>query len=590
MAYTSLPNGLPDQRTTNDTSLTTFTVLPTLSLPNVEGFEDSIFPPPGGWTINNPDGGITWQRTTQAHFAGTASMEFNAYDYTTRGAFDLLESPKISLVNVDSVKINFMVAYAQYNAASSDSLEIVYSTDCGSTWIPTSYSKGGQGLATNGGAYVTNSFVPTSGDWRNESLSIPTCGINAASILIGIKAVNDYGNNIYIDNFSISADSIQHDDAGVVSILQPPTSLCTADFTPQVTLANYGSDTLKSVTINYQVDNGPVGTYTYSGSIPRCNVQTVTVNPITSVSGDHTLSIFSTNPNGVPDQSPTNDTARKSITISPLVKAPVFQGFETDSFPPTNWVLQNPDGSVTWQRTTAAAATGNASMAINNFSYNTKNTVDKFISPVVQFDPVVDSFFVSFDYAYSQGATFPGSTSLPLDTLDLQLTQDCGQTFTSIWKKWGADLQTIGDSSNSVTTSFVPNATQWKHIKIYLSPLIGTSNFQLYFTARSNSQNNLYLDNINIYTKTLPAALKEQGYLIYPNPFTNSIIIRNYRVPINLQYISIYNSIGELVWTETLNGMGYTEMPVNLSKLPSGVYVVKLGYTDKTVVQKIVKQ
>ncbi|MDE3214595.1 MAG: T9SS type A sorting domain-containing protein, partial [Bacteroidota bacterium] len=196
----------------------------------------------------------------------------------------------------------------------------------------------------------------------------------------------------------------------------------------------------------------------------------------------------------------------------------------------------------------------------------------------------------SFDYAYSQGPTFPGSTSLPLDTLDLQLTQDCGQHFTSIWKKWGADLQTIGDSSSSITTAFVPNSKQWRHVNIYLSPLIGTSNFQLYFTARGNHQNNLYIDNINIYTKTLPAALKEQGYLIYPNPFTNSIIVRNYRVPTTLQYISIYNTLGQLVWTETLNGMGYTEMPVNLSNLQSGVYMVKLGYTNKTVIQKIVKQ
>jgi hypothetical protein len=208
----------------------------------------------------------------------------------------------------------------------------------------------------------------------------------------------------------------------------------------------------------------------------------------------------------------------------------------------------------------------------------------------VQFDPKVDSFFVSFDYAYSQGLNFPGSTVLPLDTLDVQLTQDCGQTFTSIWKKWGVDLQTIGDSTDTISTSFVPTPDQWKKINIYLSPIIGSQNFQIYFTARGNHQNNLYVDNINIYTKSVPEALKVQGYLIYPNPFRNSIIIRNYRVPVTLQNIAIFNSIGQKVWSEVLNGAGYTEMPVDLRNLAAGVYIVKLQYTDKTVVQKIIKQ
>ena len=589
-AYTAMPNGMADQRTSNDTSVISFTILPNLALPNVEGFENPIFPPPDGWSLNNPDGSITWQRTTAANDGGVASMEYNAFNYAAIQAVDILQSPKIQIGNVDSVKINFDVAYAQYNASSLDSLEIVYSTDCGNTWLPTSYAKGGAGLATNGGAFVSNSFVPTSLQWRKDSLAFSTCGINAPFILIGIKAVNDFGNNIYVDNFSISTINTVLENAGVLSINQPTSSLCSTDFIPQVTIANYGTDTIKTLTINYQIDNGPIGSFNYTGSIPRCSSQTVTLNSISSPAGDHLLTIFSSNPNGVPDQNTINDTARKAITVSPLVAAPVIVGFESDSFPPTNWALQNPDGLLTWERTTAAADSGSASMVINNFNYPASNTVDNFISPVVLFDPKVDSFFVSFDYAYSQGLNFPGSTVLPLDTLDVQLTQDCGQTFTSIWKKWGVDLQTIGDSTDTISTSFVPTPDQWKKINIYLSPIIGSQNFQIYFTARGNHQNNLYVDNINIYTKSVPEALKVQGYLIYPNPFRNSIIIRNYRVPVTLQNIAIFNSIGQKVWSEVLNGAGYTEMPVDLRNLAAGVYIVKLQYTDKTVVQKIIKQ
>src|ERR1019366_973785 len=154
---------------------------------------------------------------------------------------------------------------------------------------------------------------------------------------------------------------------------------------------------------------------------------------------EHVLTIFSTNPNGIADQFTANDTVRKIVKISPILDAPVSEGFETTTFPPANWSIQNPDGAITWERTTSSAKTGSASMVIKNFNYAASNTEDEFFSPVIKFDPAVDSFFVSFDYAYSQGATYPGSTNMPLDTLELQISQDCGQTFTSI-RKNGAQI------------------------------------------------------------------------------------------------------------------------------------------------------
>ena len=588
--YTFEPNGTTDERLSNDTSIVSFSILPTLTLPNVEGFENTTFPPPGGWSLNNPDGGLSWERTTVASKTGTASMRLNAYNYQTTKAVDILQSPKIDITNTDSIKINFDVAYAQYDAASIDSLQIVYSTDCGETWLPTSYNKGGSTLSTNGGNFVKSSFAPTAAQWRNESVSISTCKINTSFILIGIKSVNDFGNNIYVDNFSISKLDTKQENAAMLSVNKPFGTLCTPDFAPEITIANFGFDTLKTLSINYQVDNGSVGTFNYTGSLAGCNTQVVTLNTITSSPGEHILTIFSTNPNGIADQYAGNDTVSKIVKISPVLDAPVTEGFESTTFPPANWSIQNPDGGLTWVRTTSVAKTGLGSMVIRNFDATTSNTEDKFFSPVIKFDPVVDSFFVSFDYAYSQGATYPGSTNMPLDTLELQITQDCGQTFTTIWKKWGADLQTIGNPNLPTNTAFYPAINQWKNVNLYVSPVIGNQNFQVYFTAKSNAQNNLYIDNINIYSKILPKKLKDQGYLIYPSPFRNSFIIRNYRIPTTLQSAAVYNSTGQMVWTYNYNGTGYTEMPVDLSNQPAGMYIVKLKYTDKTVVERIVKQ
>jgi len=588
--YTALPNDSTDQRTANDTSVTTFTVLPTLPLPDTEGFESTTFPPPGGWFLYNPDGGISWQRTINASRTGAASMIMPGFNYQLSQAVDILQSPKIDITNTDSVKIAFDVAYARYDASSVDSLEIVYSTDCGATWLPTGYSKGGASLATNGGGFVSISFVPLASQWRHETVNISTCHINAPSIEIGIKSVNDYGNNIYVDNISIDKLDTHKDNADLLSITQPSATLCSNDFSPQITLANLGTDTLKSLTIQYQVDNSALSTYTYSGALARCDSQVVTLPSITSVPGQHILTIYAAAPNGVADGNPLNDTLRKQVQISPLLQAPVTADFESATFPTPDWSQQNINNNVSWQRTTAAAKSGSGSMEIANFNSTVSSAVDAFYSPVISYDASVDSFFVSFDYAYSQGVQYPGSTNLPLDTFEIDVSGDCGATLIPVWKKWGSDLQTIGNPNGQVANPFTPSGEQWSHVNLYLNPYIGTGNFQVYLVAKSNHQNNLYVDNINIYTKTLPARLKEQGYLLYPNPFRNSFLIHHFRPPVNLQNIGIYNSVGQLVWAKNVNGSGQTEITVDMSRFSAGMYFVKLQYTDHTVTERMTKQ
>jgi len=107
---------------------------------------------------------------------------------------------------------------------------------------------------------------------------------------------------------------------------------------------------------------------------------------------------------------------------------------------------------------------------------------------------------------------------------------------------------------------------------------------------RAIRQNNLYVDNINIYGVIVPPLLKQQGYLIYPNPFRQQFIIRNYQVPVTLQGAHIYNSMGQLIWSKMYNGNAYTEMPVDLGSVPAGIYILKLQYSDKTIVERIIKQ
>src|SRR5678816_1107000 len=169
-----------------------------------------------------------------------------------------------------------------------------------------------------------------------------------------------------------------------------------------------------------------------------------------------------------------------------------------------------------------------------------------------------------------------------------RVTTDCGNTFTTVWKNWGANLQTTDGSPSS--EAFVPaSPNDWKNIKIYLTPFISSQDFQIYIVAKGNKQNNIYIDNINIYGRILPQRLKSQGYLIYPNPFRSSFLVHHFTPPTTLQDIEVYNSTGQRVWSGKLNGKGNTETTINLQGLAAGVYVVKLNYIKKSIVQKIVK-
>jgi len=584
--FSASPNNLTDQRVINDTISVTFIILETLALPAAQGFESATFPPAGGWSVFNSDGDFTWSRTTLAAKTDTASMRINGFDYPSLGETDIFKSPKIDITGFDSLYISFDIAYAKFSDEDVDTIEVVYSVDCGTTWLPSGYKKWGTTLATNGGAFVMGDpFIPLTSQWRTDTAKIGKCNISSNNIMVGIKFVNNNGQNCYIDNLKIQGITVRQRNAQMVSINKPSQTLCVNSFTPEVTISNQGSDTLKSLLINYEVDGGSLATFNFTGSLARCSQQAVTLNAGTSNAGTHTLTIYSIDPNNDSDQYTFNDTLSLPFTISTNADPPVTEGFENPSFPPGNWTVLNPDRSLTWERTVDAAKTGLACMGIRNFDYPAANTTDKFISPVVQFPATVDSVLVSFDYAYALGVDFPGNTMFPIDTFEIQLTQNCGETVTTIWKNWGEDLQTVDDGS----IPFVPAATSWKNVKLYLSPFINNQPFQVYLVAKGNQQNNLYVDNINIYTITLPARLKNQGYLIYPNPFSASILVQHYLPPVNLKAINIYSSTGQLVLQKKYNGDANSQITLNLSAVARGVYFIKLSYTDNTIVERIIK-
>lgn len=579
--FTSNVNGSgADQVPSNDSLHALLTVPNPVSLPVSEGFETGAFPP-GGWALINPYHNVGWQLTTPGNNSAH-SMYINNYDNNMVGQWNELRSPKINLASNDPVVINFDLAHKNYpDPQFNDSLKVLVSFDCGATYT-TYFSKAGSDLATAGSS-SDDYLQPAPSDWKTQKITIDGSAVTSGNMIVVFRTSSDYGNNIFIDNINIKQETSR--DITPILVNPPASTDCEEPVIPIVTVKNAGFSTITGFKVNYSIDNGTSSETTVSGINLAADAQIdVPLTTFTPPQGNHVITVVTSQPfssSGTGDEYVANDTLRKSFFVTGKINTPVTEGFENAAFPPANWSIENVFGSVSWQRTTTAAKTGTSSMVVNNFASPSIGYTNKFISSIVSGTAGFDSMYLSFDYAYS--AKSPSGIQ---DTMEVLVTTDCGRTFTTVWKNWGTNLQT---TARLTPTSFIPSSSDWKNISLNVFPYVGTKDFQVYFVNKGNGQNNLYLDNVNIYGIKVPQLLKEQGYLFYPNPFHSQFFIRNYEVPVTLQAAKIYNTVGQLIWSQTYHGNAYTLMPVDLSAAPPGVYIIKLFYTNRTVEQKIVK-
>jgi PKD repeat protein len=173
-----------------------------LTLPFTEDFQATAFPP-ANWSIVDPGGNYTWQQSTPVTGADgnpTLASYINNFLYNNSGAEDELLTPIINIPAGTNATLTFDVAYSQYSNNYSDTLRLDISVDCGSTFMPTTYFKGGSMLATV--PNQTTTFTPSdANDWRKDSLILSAFSGN--DVIIKFVNINGYGNNLYIDNVNI---------------------------------------------------------------------------------------------------------------------------------------------------------------------------------------------------------------------------------------------------------------------------------------------------------------------------------------------------------------------------------------------------
>jgi hypothetical protein len=214
------------------------------------------------------------------------------------------------------------------------------------------------------------------------------------------------------------------------------------------------------------------------------------------------------------------------------------------------------------------------------------------LSPRIKVKPA-DSIIVSFDLSHVTKEYF--ATTSATDTLQVLLSTDCGKTFTSIYKKWGRQLNTLSLPYPVNTTrdsiGFLPTQqAHWRRDTINITKALGAADeFQLVFRNTNNNDNNLYLDNIHINEVNLPDELKQVGFQVLPNPTSGIFVIRHYLPPVNLEGIQVVNAGGRLIRILRYKENAPSVIPVDLTHQGPGIYFIRLKYNNKTVIKKILK-
>ncbi len=159
---------------------------------------------------------------------------------------------------------------------------------------------------------------------------------NAGTPIAGITT-DLAGNGRSLVSPTIGAYEVQQsaNNSSIVRLLSP-TQLQQANTTVTVgiRLQNLGNAPLTSLSLNYQVDNGPVVTQAFSGNLLFLDSVDInfTQTFVTPASGQPELRVWTSAPNGSTDSDPSNDTITLRLCI-PLATGTYTAGLPGNDFP-----------------------------------------------------------------------------------------------------------------------------------------------------------------------------------------------------------------------------------------------------------------
>jgi hypothetical protein len=546
-------NGSPDELPVNNFAEIISTGSAFTGLPLEENF--SVFP--DKWTIGNPDGLKSWVFSS----AGNGSVSLNGFDYEQIGEVDVLFSPVFSTLTSEALLLQFDVAYARYPGNNNESLSVYLIEDCsedfsGGTLI---YQKQGSSLASAPDSF--SSFVPSTGQWRTESVILNNF-IGKPGLKLAFVFRNGYGNNIYLDELRLRNSLLT--DLRVVKLSEPAPAVCLSQINPKVVISNSGTTTIEKISgIISREGGGQVVVPEQTVNLAPGSTGTISLPTVSLSEGKNSISI-ELMPVTSSDAVPLNNVLSAVISrISTSDKIPARENFDGAD----RWTLASTSGETPWESVSTNKGTSASYQAYTNELIGTTAWL---VSPVMDLSKVsAASLFADFSYGVPDNVA---------ERVMLVASTDCGLTFNEIIFEGTADeLADTGTGGNFTPTS----DDDWTRKFFDISQLSGQPQVLFSFVVTNNNGGNLFIDNIEFYADNDPEPkIIEDLFSVYRDENTKEEKITfnlQERGPVRLQ---MFSSTGLTVLDNTYEDILNQTLTLDLG-LPSGLYIYRFLISGK---------
>jgi hypothetical protein len=372
-------------------------------------------------------------------------------------------------------------------------------------------------------------------------------------------------------------------DASLKNCNQASASVtCGTSYDPAITIYNEGSTVLNSVTLSYSVTGGSLQTYTWNGTLNPGASTVANLGTIAIAAFPSTFTCSVTAANGGTDVVAGNNTLTTTLYQIPatIAVAPVAQDFVPTLFPPADWTRINGGGSATWTRSGVGATAANGSAKMD-FYNSADGDVDVLYTPKVNLTGLTNPI-LTFKMAKA-----PYNTTF-LDRMDVDVSTDCGATWTTIWTKTDPALATVA-AQTAAFTATSGSTTQWRFETASLSPVAGQTEVLFAFRGISGYGNNLYLDDINIQSTTgIGENATSTSISVFPSITTGDVYINMEGINASDAVVTVLDATGKLVEQFEASKDNSNNIYVNLANRQNGMYFIRVEAEGKSIVNKVV--
>lgn len=379
-----------------------------------------------------------------------------------------------------------------------------------------------------------------------------------------------------------------------------PSSYCTASVVPSISVTNNSSVAIDTFEVSYQLNGGASVTQAVYTPLAASATSTINFPSVTLPSGTNVITFDCNvnNANLLLEVATGNNASSNSqiVTVSSTALtgaiAEQFEGYAYATEAPNNSFAINPNGAAAFILNTANVSStappiggfGNSDGAFRWRFYSIPDgESSSLLYDKLSFTGNTNTE-IEFDLSYAQ------YNSTSNDELAVEISTDCGATWSTVYSKSGSTLSTAPANTGQY---YPTSATDWRTETIDLSAYDGQSSVLIKFNGNSNYGNNLYIDNLRIVDATTSSIDENEVSAtlnLFPNPSNGFVNLEYISGKQGVVSISVMNTLGATVYSANGVSNGSLNKTIDLSNLTKGIYFVNVSSNNGTTTKKLIIQ